>query len=164
MTDYYKYIDKIQDKMQDDTFYYDWCEERREYYVTDRRGTIIYTIPADRWTLDATKFYAHHIGLKKLWETTEAGAYYLVTPDKMSKVKDTKNKRTLWKLEAENKFFPIHNYIDNRLVIGFNIAGKKTKYHVYIAGGSKPVLIYAYEDGAAYPFENRNAIILPVIK
>ena len=164
MTDYYKYADKIQDKMQDDTFYYEWCEERREYYIADRTGTVIYTIPADRWTLDTSKFYAHPLKLKRFWDETEVSDYHLVTPDKMSKVKDTKKGRTLWKLEAENKFFPIHHYIDNRLVIGFNIAGKKTKYHVYIAGGSKPVLIYAYEDGVANPFENRIAIIFPVIK
>lgn len=164
MTDYYKYADKIQDRLIDDTFYYDWCEERQEYYVTDRTGTAIYTIPADRWTLDASKFYAHHIKLKKFWETAEVSDYHLVTPDKMTKVKDTENKRTLWKLETENKFFPIHAFVDNRLVIGFNITGKKTKYHVYIAGGNKPVLIYAYEDDAVYPFENRIAIIYPVIK
>lgn len=164
MTDYYKYADKIQDKIQDDTFYYQWHEPRKEYYVCDHTGTAIYTIPAERWKLDASKYYAHRMNLRKFWETAEAGDYHLVTPDKMFKVKDTENKRTLWKLEAENKFFPIHTFVDNRLVIGFNITGKKTKYHVYITGGSKPVLIYAYEDGAAYPFENRIAIIFPVIK
>ncbi len=164
MTDYYKHTNKIQDRMQDDTFYYEWCEERREYYVADRKGIAIYTIPADRWGLDVNKYYAYRAKLKRLWETAEAGDYHLVTPDKMSKVKDTEKGRTLWKLEAENKYFPIYNYIDNRLVIGFNITEKKTKYHVYIAGGGKPVLIYAYEDGVANPFENRIAIIFPVIK
>lgn len=164
MADYYKYADRVQNRMQDDTFYYEWCEERREYYVADRTGIIIYTIPADRLTLDVSKFYAHRLKLKRFWDEVEASDYHLVTPDKMSKVKDTEKGRTLWKLEAENKYFPIHAYIDNRLVIGFNITGKKTKYHVYIAGGRKPVLIYAYEDGVANPFENRIAIIFPVIK
>ena len=82
----------------------------------------------------------------------------------MEKVKDTERKRTLWKLKAENNYFPIHAYIENRLVVGFNIAGKKTKYHVYIAGFNKPIMIYAYEDGDTDLFKNRIAVIFPVIK
>lgn len=167
MTDYYKHIDKVQDRMKDDDIFYEYNAERNEYYITNRKGIVIYTIPANKLNMDlaiAVNGDRHPMNLRRFWDQADTIDYHLVTPDNMEKIKDTERKRTLWKLKAENNYFPIHAYINNRLVVGFNIAGKKTKYHVYIAGFNKPIMIYAYEDGDTDLFKNRIAVIFPVIK